>query len=145
MGQTTLGCRRPAPPSSATSDALAAIERLGIPVLRTWRRDAIRIRWTDEGLTAVAFLDGTARPAKRRIGQGKGTIELAQPDRTKEPDSPRAATAPGIQLLVGLTGFMVGAFACLFLAVIEIEPWHSSCHTDQSRAARSSTWRRACG
>src|SRR5262249_30296065 len=45
------------PPSYAASDALAPIERLGIPVLRTWRRGAIRIRWTDNGLVAHAFLD----------------------------------------------------------------------------------------
>jgi competence protein ComEC len=113
------------PPSSTSSDALAPIERLGIPVLRTWRRGAIRIRWTDEGLSANAFLDETGTEL-RTIASGKahGTIAPAQAGRSQERNSPRAGgLAPAIELLVGLTGFLVGAFACLFLAVIEIGAW----------------------
>ena len=112
-------------PSSATSDALAPIERLGIPVLRTWRRGAIRIQWTDEGLVARAFLDENGTEL-RTVGSGKAddTIAFAQAGRSQGANSPRAAgLAPAVELLVGLTGFVVGALACLFLAVVEIGAW----------------------
>ena len=40
-------------PATAASDPLAAIERLGIPVKRTWRRGAIRISVSDDGVIAT--------------------------------------------------------------------------------------------
>ncbi len=45
------------PPSVPANDPLAAIERMGIPILRTWRKGAIRISWTRDGVVATAFLD----------------------------------------------------------------------------------------
>jgi competence protein ComEC len=112
-------------PSSTTSDALATVERLDIPVLRTWRRGAVRIRWSDAGLAARAFLDEDGTEM-RKIGSSKdqGTTAVAGADSSHERNQPRAAAlAPALEVLVGLAGFVVGAFACLFLAVIEIGAW----------------------
>src|SRR4029077_14065455 len=53
-----------------------------------------------------------------------GTVGLALRGRSQERNSPRAAGLdPTLEILVGLTGFVVGAFACLFLAVVEIGAW----------------------
>jgi beta-lactamase superfamily II metal-dependent hydrolase/alpha-beta hydrolase superfamily lysophospholipase len=113
------------PPSSAASDALAPIERLGIPVMRTWRRGAIRIRWIDNALVAHAFLDEN-ETEMRTIGShdARGAKALARSDRSRE-RSPQSAAAigPALTLLVGLAGFVLGALACLFMAVIEIGAW----------------------
>ena len=38
-------------------DALAPLERRGIPLLRTWRQGSIRLRWTDDGIVTRSFLD----------------------------------------------------------------------------------------
>jgi competence protein ComEC len=44
-------------PSPGARDALAAVEGEGVPVLRTWSRGAVRLRWTPSGITARGFLD----------------------------------------------------------------------------------------
>ena len=108
-----LGVASQRAPSSTLSDALAPIERLDIPVLRTWRRGAIRVRWTDQGLVARAFLDEDG--SEMRTIESAGTlspIALAQ-----------AGHSRALEVLVGLTGFVLGALACLFLAVIELGAW----------------------
>ena len=51
--------RRPPYPET---EALAPLERGGLPVWRTWRDGAIRLRWTNQGIRADSFLD-----AKRRV------------------------------------------------------------------------------
>lgn len=43
--------------ATGARDALAPIEANGTPVLRTWQRGAIRLRWTDSGIVATGFLD----------------------------------------------------------------------------------------
>lgn len=45
------------PPAPGTRDALAT---LPIPLLRTWERGAIRLRWTRDGVTASGFRDNQA-------------------------------------------------------------------------------------
>jgi competence protein ComEC len=42
------------PPSEAV-DALAAVERSGVRVLRTWKDGAVRLRWEKAGLRATAY------------------------------------------------------------------------------------------
>jgi competence protein ComEC len=42
---------------TGTRDALAPIEAKGTPLIRTWQRGAIRLRWTESGITATGFLD----------------------------------------------------------------------------------------
>jgi competence protein ComEC len=47
--------QRPPPPGSR--DALAPLEARDVPVLRTWRRGAVRLTWTEDGIKADGFLD----------------------------------------------------------------------------------------
>jgi competence protein ComEC len=54
--------REPAP---GTNDALKPLIDREIPLLRTWERGAIRLRWQPTGLLATGFLDpGTVEPLK---------------------------------------------------------------------------------
>src|SRR5262249_62078593 len=49
---------------------------------------------------------------------------LARSDRSRERSAQSAAAlGPALTLLVGLAGFVLGALACLFMAVIEIGAW----------------------
>jgi competence protein ComEC len=113
------------PPSSAANDPLAAIERLGFPVLRTWRRGAVRISWSDDGVVATGFLDKNGKQPE--IARGRATpaeIRLEHPAASRESNLPKLSSfALGPKLLVGLAGFLLGAFACLVLAVVEIGAW----------------------
>jgi competence protein ComEC len=45
------------PPQPGATDALATLDRLGIPLLRTWQRGAVRFTWTESGIEAQGFLD----------------------------------------------------------------------------------------
>ena len=114
--------RQPAPAASAATDALAAIERLGIPVLRTWRRGAIRVRWCDDGIVARAFRDESQEePADPHWVNGQSDRGPAQ---HSQGTPPRAwSRSPALRFLTGLAGFAMGAFACLVLAVVEIGAW----------------------
>lgn len=46
------------PPPAGTRDALAVVEGMNIPVLRTWKRGALRFSWTATGIVTSGFLDG---------------------------------------------------------------------------------------
>jgi competence protein ComEC len=50
--------RRPAP---GTRDPLDPLEAAGTPVLRTWQRGALRLRWSASGIKIRGFLDGVRR------------------------------------------------------------------------------------
>ena len=59
------------PPALGT-DALAPLERQGIPLWRTWRDGAVRLRWTSQGIVASGFLDdgaGRTKPVHPGIGE----------------------------------------------------------------------------
>jgi competence protein ComEC len=43
--------------AAGARDALAPIESKGTPIIRTWQRGAIRLRWTDSGIAVAGFLD----------------------------------------------------------------------------------------
>ena len=45
------------PVAAKAGDALAPLERRGIPLLRTWRQGSIRLQWTDDGIATRSFLD----------------------------------------------------------------------------------------
>jgi competence protein ComEC len=45
------------PPAAGTRDPLEPVEAGGRPVLRTWQRGAIRLRWTPGGIEAHGFAD----------------------------------------------------------------------------------------
>jgi competence protein ComEC len=48
------------PPMPGTNDALAALPARNVPLLRTWERGAIRLRWTRGGVVAFGFRDDQA-------------------------------------------------------------------------------------
>ena len=78
-------------------DPLAPLEARGVPVLRTWQRGAIRLRWSPSGLAAAGFLD--TAPA----------LAMAIPDFER--------------IGVGLLGLALGGSACFALAVVEWGAW----------------------
>ena len=45
------------PPLPGSRDALAILESKKVPLLRTWRRGALRISWTNAGILITGFLD----------------------------------------------------------------------------------------
>ena len=49
------------PPQPGTRDALTVLNSLGIPLLRTWQRGAVRFTWTGSGIVARGFLDERKR------------------------------------------------------------------------------------
>ena len=107
------------PVAAKAGDALAPLERRGIPLLRTWRQGAIRLRWTDDGITTRSFLDN------REDGP-----ETSRHDSSTAADSAPTSTlgadlqaTGGMRLLMGCTGFGLGAIVCLVVAVIEFAAW----------------------
>ncbi|SIO29120.1 competence protein ComEC [Singulisphaera sp. GP187] len=55
------------PPAVGTRDPLEALEPRGIPLLRTWQRGAIRLRWEPDRLAARGFLDENRSPARSPV------------------------------------------------------------------------------
>ncbi len=49
-------------PAVGTSDALTPLERSGITLLRTWKREAFHFQWRSDRITAEGFLDRENRP-----------------------------------------------------------------------------------
>ena len=113
------------PPSVPANDPLAAIERMGNPVLRTWREGAIRISWTRDGVVATAFhAQNDDQRAKSPSGDTRVGVVPARSAALRGIAAPLPSSlSAGLKLLVGLTGFIFGLFACLVLAVIEIGAW----------------------
>jgi competence protein ComEC len=107
------------PVAAKAGDALASLERRGVPLLRTWRRGSIRLRWTLDGITASSFLD------EREDGPKISRHENSRAAKS----SPKSALAAGdrptgrVRLLVGCAGFGLGAIVCIVLAVIEFAAW----------------------
>ncbi len=106
-------------------DALTNLEERGVPVLRTWRQGAVRLRWVDDGIAASGFV--------KPIGD---QVRSPVYPRTTRPEwssiTPRLAPATvatdwrrtsAVRFLVGGVGFILGAIACLVLAVIEFGAW----------------------
>jgi competence protein ComEC len=48
------------PPAAGARDSLAALEKGKTPVLRTWQRGAVRLRWSDTGVEARGSLEDDA-------------------------------------------------------------------------------------
>jgi competence protein ComEC len=49
-------------PAPGTNDALTALERSGIPLLRTWQRGAVHFRWQSDEIAREGFLDHHDQP-----------------------------------------------------------------------------------
>ncbi len=113
------------PIAGRAGDALSLIERQGIPVLRTWRKGSIRLRWTSQGVTARAFLDERIDHVEKR-GLFEKTEAASRPAAAWsfiDTQSPPARSRKVLQLAAGLLGFAAGVFACLVLAVVEFGAW----------------------
>jgi competence protein ComEC len=92
------------PPAVGTRDFLDALEVRGIPLLRTWQRGALRLRWEPGRLAAHGFLDAEDEP--------RDTKSL---DRPPAPGLGSRAS-PWWRGLVGLAGFVLGLGICLLMA-----------------------------
>lgn len=55
------------PPAVGTRDPLEALEPRGIPLMRTWQRGAIRLRWEPDRLTARGVLDEDSSETNSRF------------------------------------------------------------------------------
>jgi competence protein ComEC len=101
--------QRALPPQS--SDALAEIEKRRVPLYRTWKNGAIRLRFTRLGIAVRGFLDQDDDSGPRMVFAGVlGTLS-------------NFASAPASRLLFGLAGIAIGLIVCAALAVIEIAAW----------------------
>jgi competence protein ComEC len=58
------------PPAPGSKDALAALADRGTPLLRTWNRGAVRLRWTERGIAARGFLEGTRMEGTESHAEG---------------------------------------------------------------------------
>jgi competence protein ComEC len=112
-GVVVVSQRRPPP---WTLDALEPLAGRGIPVLRTWQRGAIRLRWTETGLVARGFLDGGPEAGRSR-GMSSAPIWPAAIGLVA---SSRSAWSRGA---VAALGFALGLILCLVLAVVEWGAW----------------------
>jgi competence protein ComEC len=94
-----------------SGDALTAIEERGIPLFRTWRQGAIRLRFSGPGITAHAFLDeaddASQSAAFASVLTNRGSL----------------GTVLSLRFFLGFGGFAIGLFACVALAVIEFAAW----------------------
>ncbi|HEX8201271.1 MAG TPA: alpha/beta fold hydrolase, partial [Isosphaeraceae bacterium] len=105
--------RRPPP---WTRDALEPLAARGIPVLRTWQRGAIRLRWTEAGLVARGFGDGGPE-----VGPSLGASSPR--NGPSAPGRAGSSRLPWSRGAVAALGFGLGLVACLALAVIEWGAW----------------------
>ncbi len=107
------------PVAAKAGDALARLEQLGVPLLRTWQQGAIRLRWTDNRIATRSFLDNrddgpeTSRRENSRPAKPPASSDLVADDHA----------SGGKRFLMGCMGFGLGAIVCLVLAVIEFAAW----------------------
>jgi competence protein ComEC len=112
-------------PTFTTSDPLVLVERRNIPLLRTWRTGSLRLRWTSSGITARGFLgQNAARVGDRALDAKQPDATHSQPTRLADSAQLPASQLPvALEILVGILGFVLGAIACLVLAVVEFGAW----------------------
>jgi competence protein ComEC len=113
------------PQSANTSDALAPLERRGIPLLRTWRDGAIRLQWTHGGISVHRFSNDQAILVQTCLvdpltndKRGSTTQKLLS-----NAVEPRVLASRVGRLIIGCIAFALGAITCLVVAVIEFGAW----------------------
>ena len=111
------------PPSAGSRDALAALDDRGIPVLRTWRRGAIGLRWTPEGVVARGFLDDPPPSDPSRISNLRSEISNLRFEIPNCILTHINFSKGWLTGLVAATGLLAGLGACAGLAVVEWGAW----------------------
>jgi competence protein ComEC len=101
-----------------SGDALALVERSGIPLLRTWRQGAIQFTWMDDGIVARSFLANTADVADSPLKQNPDTA-ISQSHTVAARARPTTVT----RLIIGCMAFGLGALVCVVVAIIEFAAW----------------------
>lgn len=104
------------PPRPGSRDALAFLAARGVPVLRTWERGAIRLRWEADGLQFSGFLDPdrpVEAPARQLAGFGAGWAGLVA----------GVVDSVPVRVLIGVLGLIAGLGAVATLAVVEWGAW----------------------
>ncbi len=104
-------------PTLSTRDALSPLEKQGVAVLRTWRRGAIRLQWTNADIIVQGFLDKNVilnemarQDVKAGLPRRAGLVPLA-------------VLWPSRRVAIAALGLLLGAVACLLLAIIEWGAW----------------------
>ncbi|MGA2700107.1 MAG: alpha/beta fold hydrolase [Isosphaeraceae bacterium] len=109
------------PPAPGTTDALTPLERAGTPLLRTWQRGAIHIRWTPDGIVTQGFLDfnGSRALPAWPAGEGASSRHVF----AMLLSSPWVLHDAAGRMVIGLAGFLLGIIACALLAIVEYGAW----------------------
>jgi competence protein ComEC len=106
-------------PRTGSADALTPLERQNIPLWRTWREGAIRLRWTDRGIVPNGFVgrgDSSAEPA---AGQGRAISGSSWP-------LAFVAVGPWLissRLAIGLAGSLIGFILWAVVTIVEFGAW----------------------
>jgi competence protein ComEC len=95
--------QRAVPPR--TNDALALLEKQGIPLLRTWLQGSIRFQWARDRIVAHQFLE------EQNLREFKSYWSFV------------IRWESILRWLAGFVGFAIGAIACVVLAVVEFGAW----------------------
>ena len=108
--------QRPVPPHS--NDALSPLEERPIPIRRTWRDGAIRLRWLGSGISARGFVEGAkARSTNESLSISSNFLGVL-------PIASLLWEAPGTtRLVVGLAGFALGLIIWALLLIVEYGAW----------------------
>jgi beta-lactamase superfamily II metal-dependent hydrolase/alpha-beta hydrolase superfamily lysophospholipase len=106
-------------PRTGSADALTPLERREVPLWRTWRDGAIRLRWTDGGIVASGFLGRREPPDAPSARQGRSTAGPAWPLAFIG----FGAWPSGWRLSIGLAGFLIGLILWGVVTVVEFGAW----------------------
>lgn len=94
-------------PLDPATDALAPLERQGVPVLRTWREGAVRVRWEAGGLSARGFREASQY----------------QDLKFQMTDFRMLMITPWGHAFIGLLSFFAGLVGCAMLGIVEFGAW----------------------
>ena len=108
-------------PRKGAADALTPLERQDIPLWRTWRDGAVRLRWTAGGIAASGYL-------------ARDDSSMERPDDARS--SPAGSNRPlplamigmgpwaiGFRVAIGLGGFAIGAILWVVVTIVEFGAW----------------------
>jgi competence protein ComEC len=108
-------------PRTGSADALTPLERQGVPIWRTWRHGAIRLRWADGGIVAAGFLGRGDPPAVRYFSSAASRSGSSSP-------WPLALIGfsherVGSRVAIGLAGFLSGLILWAVVTIVEFGAW----------------------